>query len=119
MIRAGQPDKFATFNPVLMKMANLDKIEQVTEQPENVLSFVIKGDEFFLPFEGQIDVEKERGELEKEIEYTKGFLSSVSKKLSNERFVNNAPEQVVANEKKKMADAEAKLKALQEQLTAL
>jgi valyl-tRNA synthetase len=118
-IRSAQPDKFSTFNPVLMKMANLEKVDQVDVQPDNALSFVVKGDEFFLPFAGQRDLEKEKHELEKEIAYTNGFLLSVNKKLGNERFVSSAPEQVVANEKKKLADAEAKLKALQEQLRAL
>ena len=102
-----------------MKMANLDKVEIVDEAPANALNFVIKGDEFLMPVDGEIDIEKERDELEKELTYTEGFLTSINKKLSNERFVDNAPEQVVANEKKKLADAEAKLKVLKQQLAAL
>ena len=64
------------------------------------------------------DVEAEIKKIEEELKYTKGFLISVSKKLSNERFVSNAPEKVVAVEKKKMADAEAKVKILEEKLNA-
>ncbi len=69
-------------------------------------------------FSEDIDVEAEIKKIEEELKYTKGFLISVSKKLSNERFVSNAPEQVVAVEKKKMADAEAKVKILEEKLNA-
>ena len=107
------------FSSLVAKMANLSEVSFVSQQPENALSFVIKGNEFFIPIEGQIDVDKEKEELQKELEYTQGFLVSVEKKLSNERFVNNAPEQVVANEKKKQADAQAKVKALKEQIAAL
>jgi valyl-tRNA synthetase len=66
-----------------------------------------------------IDVEAELEKLGEELKYTEGFLNSVMKKLSNERFVNNAPEAVVATEKKKMADAEARIKVLKEQLAGL
>ena len=79
----------------------------------------MKGHEFFVPVSGKIDVEAEKNKLEEELKYTKGFLASVQKKLSNERFVNNAPEQVVAIEKKKQADAEAKIAALEASLAAL
>lgn len=118
-IKTEDEDKFTNFSSVLQKMANLDALTFVTAAPDNAVSFVIKGDELFVPLEGQIDAGQEKENLEKEIAYTKGFLSSVDKKLSNERFVNNAPEQVVANEKKKQADAAAKLKALETQLAAL
>ena len=63
-----------------------------------------------------MDLDAERDKLQKELDYTKGFLQSVSKKLSNERFVNNAPEQVVASERKKQEDAEVKIKLLEEKL---
>jgi valyl-tRNA synthetase len=100
-------------------MSNLSDISFVDNKPDNASGFVIKGDEFFVPLEAEVDAEKEKETLQKELEYTKGFLNSVAKKLSNERFVNNAPEQVIANERKKMADAEAKIKALEEQLAGL
>jgi valyl-tRNA synthetase len=80
---------------------------------------VVKADECFIPMGEQIDVEKEKENLLKELEYTKGFLNSVMKKLSNERFVAGAPAEVVENEKKKQADAEAKIKTLEEALAKL
>jgi valyl-tRNA synthetase len=79
----------------------------------------LRFDEFYIPVGDQLDLEKERETLLKEIEYTKGFLESVSKKLGNERFINNAPEAVVAAEKKKMADAQGKIHALEESLAKI
>ncbi len=111
---------YETFAGLIKKLANVGEISFVSKKVDNALSFVILSDEFFIPMEeGAIDVEAEKAEMEKELEYTKGFLNSVMKKLSNERFVNNAPEQVVANEKKKQADAEAKIKALEEKLASM
>ena len=72
-----------------------------------------------MPLEGKIDAEAERRKLEADLTYLEGFLASVMKKLSNERFVNSAPEKVVANERAKQADAEAKIAAIKEQLAAL
>lgn len=112
-------DQSAGFNPVIQKLANLDKIEAVSEAPGSAAGFVVKGIEFFVPLEGLVDEGEEKEKLQKELEYTKGFLNSVSKKLSNERFVAGAPEQVVAAEKSKQADAEAKIKALEAQLEAI
>ncbi|MEQ8575211.1 MAG: valine--tRNA ligase, partial [Fulvivirga sp.] len=94
--------KFDTFNFVIQKLGNLSSFETTSDKVENSVSFVLTGDEFFIPLEGSVDLEKEKEEIEKELAYTKGFLQSIEKKLSNERFVNNAPEQVVAMEKKKM-----------------
>ena len=119
LIKSSDTSKFSHFSTVLKKMANLNAVSFGSEAPNNAFSFVIKGDEFFVPLEGQIDAGQTKENLLKEIDYTRGFLSTVDKKLSNERFVNNAPEQVVANEKKKQADAAAKLKALEAQLAAL
>ncbi|MEN7546864.1 valine--tRNA ligase [Rapidithrix thailandica] len=110
---------YETFAPVIQKLANISGIHYTDTQLEKAISFVHKGDEYFIPVEGELDVEKEKEKIEKEIAYTEGFLKGVNKKLGNERFVNNAPEQVVANEKQKQADAEAKLQALREQLASL
>jgi valyl-tRNA synthetase len=76
-------------------------------------------DEFFIPLAGNIDVEAEKESLKKEIDYLQGFLKSVNAKLSNERFVQNAKPEVVANEQNKKDDAEAKIKILEESLAAL
>ena len=107
------------FNPVISKLANLESIETATEAPASAAGFVVKGVEFFVPLEGLVDAGEEKEKLQKELEYTKGFLNSVTKKLSNERFVSGAPAQVVAAEKNKQADAQAKIKALEEQLAAM
>ncbi|MEQ8245200.1 valine--tRNA ligase [Fulvivirga sp.] len=111
--------KFDTFNFVIQKLGNLSSFETTSDKVENSVSFVLTGDEFFIPLEGSVDLEKEKEEIEKELAYTKGFLQSIEKKLSNERFVNNAPEQVVAMEKKKMEDAQAKIKVLENSLASL
>lgn len=107
------------FNSVIQKLANLESVESASEAPSSAAAFVVKGVEFFVPLEGLVDEGEEKAKLEKELEYTKGFLNSVNKKLSNERFVSGAPEKVVQAEQNKKADAEAKIKALEEQLAAI
>jgi valyl-tRNA synthetase len=109
----------ATFNPILIKLLNLEEIEVVAEKPQGVFTFVANNTEYYIPVDGMIDVEAEKKKIQEELEYTKGFMNSVNKKLSNERFVNNAPEKVVAMEKKKLADAEAKITLLEQQLADL
>ena len=108
-----------SFESVIKKIANLDKIEMVDEAIEGAASFMISTTEFFVPLGNLINVEEEIKKLEDELKYNKGFLISVSKKLSNERFVNNAPEKVVAIEKQKQADAENKIAAIEKQLETL
>ncbi|KAA5540110.1 valine--tRNA ligase [Adhaeribacter rhizoryzae] len=107
------------FEPLIQKLANLPDISYVNEGPEGSLNFVIGGNEFFIPMEGAVDPAVERERLQKELEYTKGFLAAVDKKLSNERFVNGAPPVVLEKEWQKKADAEAKIKALEQSLTAI
>lgn len=109
----------AKFAPVISKLTNLNKIETVSEAPASAAGFVVKGVEYFVPLEGLVDAGEEKEKLQKELEYAKGFLNSVMKKLSNERFVAGAPEQVIAIERSKQADAESKIKALEQQLAAL
>lgn len=112
-------DDYSAFQNIIMKLANLSSVTQCTESPGNAIGFTLRSDEFFIPVEGNIDVEKEKEELTKELEYTQGFLNTINKKLSNERFVNNAPENVVAVEKKKQSDAESKIEMLQSKLKEL
>lgn len=107
------------FENVVEKMGNISKIKVATDKPENSVAFTVGNTSCYIPLEGNIDVEAEREKITEELNYTKGFLASVEKKLSNERFVNNAPEQVVANEKKKKSDAEAKITELETRLKAL
>ena len=118
-VKTDSPEKFARFMPLIIKMANLSTLDFVSGKPQGAAGFVIKGDEFFVPLTGAVDTAKEKEKLQKELDYTRGFLAAIEKKLSNERFVNNAPEQVVANERQKLADAEAKIKALAAQLQSM
>ena len=111
-------DSVATIGDSLKKLANVSRISD-EEKPTNAFSFVIGSDEFFIPASDTIDLEEERKKIEEELKYAKGFKTSVEKKLSNERFVNNAPEKVVEMERKKLADAEAKIKTLEESLAAI
>ena len=109
----------ATFNGVIAKLGNLEGIEHTDEAIDGALTFRVKSNEYFIPMVGAIDIEAELKKLTEELNYTEGFLKSVQKKLSNERFVAGAPEQVVASEKKKEADALAKIETLKASLTSL
>ena len=80
---------------------------------------MVKSTEFYIPLSESIDVAEEIKKLEAELKYTQGFLNSVMGKLSNEKFVNNAPKQVVTNEQKKKTDAESRIKVIEEQIKAL
>lgn len=111
--------KFEYSKEAVLKLGNISTISSCNEKPNNAFGFIIGSNEFFIPFSENIDLGAEIDKINKELDYTKGFLASISKKLSNERFVNNAPEQVVANEKKKLEDAEARIKVLEEQLDNL
>ncbi|MGB5819326.1 MAG: valine--tRNA ligase [Saonia sp.] len=104
---------------VISKLTNTTKISYVDKTVDGALSFRVKSNEYFIPISGAVDVEAEIQKIQEELNYTKGFLLSVQKKLSNERFVNNAPEQVVDIEKKKAADAEAKIETLEKSLASL
>lgn len=101
-----------TFDNVICKLGNVENIESVSLAVEGALTFRVKSNEYFIPMTGAIDVEEEIKKLTEELKYTEGFLKSVQAKLSNERFVNNAPEQVVIIEKKKEADALSKIETL-------
>ena len=105
--------------PIIKKLANVQKIEKVSQTPDNAASFRVDFNEYFVPLEGLVNPEEEIQKLQKELTYTKGFLQSVQKKLSNKRFVNNAPEKVVAMERKKEADALEKIAMLKERLKKL
>ncbi len=107
------------WNVIIQKLTNISEISEVETVVEGALSFRVKSNEYFIPVAGAIDLESEIKKIEEELKYTRGFLQSVQKKLSNERFVSNAPEKVVAMEKKKAADAEAKIETLEKSLAGL
>ena len=108
-----------TFDSVIIKMGNLSQLEYVTEKVGNANSFLADGNEYFIPFGESIDVEAEKAKINEELNYTKGFLKSVQGKLLNEKFMAGAPEAVVANERKKEADALEKIAILEEKLSSL
>ena len=107
------------YAPVIAKMCNLEAIEAITEKDPTADAFIVKTTQYFVPMGDQIDVEAEMKKLTDELTYLEGFLASVMKKLSNERFVQSAPEKVVANERAKQSDAEAKIAAIKERMAAL
>ena len=108
-----------SFDAIISKLGNLDAIDYVNEAVEGALTFRVKSNEYFIPMEGSIDLEAEIKKLTEELNYTEGFLKSVQKKLSNERFVAGAPEQVITNERNKEADALAKIETLKASLASL
>ena len=102
-----------------MKMANLSTIEHVEEKSPTSSAFIVGAIEYSIPLESKINVEEELAKLNKELDYYTKFLAGVEKKLSNEKFVNNAPEAVVAVERKKQSDATEKLEAIRASIAAL
>ena len=101
------------------KLAGVASIDLAEEKPAGAVSFLVRTQEYFIPLGDRIDREAEREKLEKELQYTEGFLASVRKKLSNERFVNSAPAAVVEMERKKEADALSKIETIRQALQAL
>jgi len=109
----------AQLTPVIVKMGNLSGLNLVDADVKGAVSFRVRTSGFFISLGDKIDVEEELKKLTEELQYTKGFLNSVMKKLSNERFVAGAPAQVVDVERKKQADAEEKIKALEARIEGL
>jgi valyl-tRNA synthetase len=107
------------FDSIIVKMGNLSVLEYVQDKAANANSFIVAGNEYFIPFGDTIDVEAEKVKISEELTYTKGFLKSVQSKLSNERFVAGAPEAVITNERNKEADALAKIALLEEKMASL
>lgn len=121
-IQTPQMDKlFETvgIEELIVKLAVLEDITFTTDGDINGVPFISSTEQFFVELEEEIDVEVELEKLQKELTYQEGFVNSVNKKLSNERFVSNAPEQVVTNERKKLADGEARIIILKEEIQRL
>jgi valyl-tRNA synthetase len=110
---------YESYTAVISKMANLSAINVVTEKDATASSFMVGTDEFAVPLGNMIDIDAEIAKQEAQLQHLEGFLQGVMKKLSNERFVANAPEAVVAMERKKQSDAEGKIAALKESIAAL
>ena len=109
----------ATFNAVISKLCNLTSIESVENKAEGSASFMVGTTEYAVPLGNLINVEEELKKLEADLKYNEGFLQSVLKKLSNEKFVSKAPANVIEMERKKQADAESKIASLKESIAAL
>lgn len=107
------------FHPVIEHLGNIEETIFLNEKPTQCYSFIVKGKEYFIPFTENFDVEAEKAKLVEEIKYTEGFLAMVQKKLSNEGFVAKAPPAVLESERKKQADAVAKIELLTAQLKSL
>jgi valyl-tRNA synthetase len=111
-------DDFSCFWPIIKKLSNINEVFSATEKPMGV-SFLVGTIEYTVPMEGKLDLEKERESILKDLEYQRGFLASVDKKLSNEKFVAGAPAKVLEVERQKKADAESKIKSYEEVLKKL
>ncbi len=107
------------FDSVVTKLGNISSLEYISEKVDGALSFRLKSNEYFIPISGNINVEEEISKLTEELKYIQGFLKSVQAKLSNGKFVNGAPEKVLANEKQKEADALAKIATIEQSLASL
>ena len=118
-LQAVGANNYADYNAVITKMANLIAINVVTEKDATASAFMVSTDEFAVPLGNMIDIDAEIEKQEAQLKHLEGFLAGVIKKLSNERFVANAPEAVVALERKKQSDSEEKIAALKESIATL
>ncbi|MCQ2322864.1 MAG: valine--tRNA ligase, partial [Bacteroidales bacterium] len=107
------------FDCIIEKLTNVKSISYVTEKPQDAFGFLVRSMEYFIPVTESVDTEAELKKLEEELKYAQGFLKSVEAKLSNEKFVNGAPAAVVEKERKKKADAEAKIAVIEQQMATL
>jgi valyl-tRNA synthetase len=107
------------FDSVIMKLGNIVSLEYITVKIDGALTYRVKSNEYFIPVSGNIDVAAEIEKLTEELKYTQGFLRSVQGKLSNEKFVSGAPEKILENERKKEADALAKITTIEQSLKSL
>ncbi|RGP18045.1 valine--tRNA ligase [Parabacteroides gordonii] len=112
-------DHSDAFNPVISKMCNLTDIIRTDDKAAGAVSFLVRTTEYAVPLGNMINVEEELAKLAEELKYQQGFLASVAKKLSNESFVSKAPAKVIEMERKKQADAESKIKSIEESIAAL
>jgi valyl-tRNA synthetase len=107
------------FDAVITKLGNITSLEYVTEKVDGALAYRVKSNEYFIPISGAINVEEEIAKLTEELKYIKGFLKSVQGKLANEKFVSGAPDNVIAIERKKEADALANIATIEQSLSSL
>lgn len=118
-IQTTQPAPYRDIENILSKQVNAERISFVTEAVTDCINIVVQKDKFYIETEKELDTATQKDQLLKDLDYQKGFLASVEKKLSNERFVQNAKPEIIELERKKKADAEEKIKAIEESLAAL
>ncbi len=118
-IAADDRYRFARFNGIVQKLANVSDIKEVKEKPAGALSFMVGTMECFVPMPENVNKDEELKKLQEDLKYAEGFLNSVLKKLSNEKFVNGAPAAVIEKERNKQRDAETKIAALKAQIASL
>ena len=118
-IRSDESNHDREFLPVLVKLGNLSEVSFVDSKQEGAAAFMVKTTEYFIPLGTRLNVEKELVKIREDLEYNRGFLISVMKKLDNERFVKNAPADILDLERKKKSDTELKIKSLEERLEEL
>ena len=118
-LQAIAQNHYAQYDEIVTKMANIDKVEVVKEKGSDTAQFMVGTDEYAVPIGNLIDVEAEIKKQEAQLTHLEGFLAGIKKKLSNERFVANAPEAVVALERKKQSDSEEKIAALKASIEEL
>jgi valyl-tRNA synthetase len=118
-IQTSEQSAYNSFKSILAKQVNASEINFVSDAVAGSISSVVQKDKFFIETENELDTSAQKDQLKKDLEYQKGFLLSVEKKLGNERFVQNAKPEVIEIERKKKADAEAKIKAIEESLASL
>ena len=117
--KTDDPALLADYDGIIRKLGSISEVTVADAGPAAAVSFVLGGSEFFIPLEGHIDMAAERTRLEKELEYAQGFHESVQKKLGNEKFAQNAKPDVLERERQKLADAAAKIAALEQALKGL
>jgi len=118
-VQTAQPDSYTSLAPILERQANVESVAITTETVDKCINVLVGKDKLFILPATELDTSIQKEQLEKDLVYLQGFLASVDKKLSNERFVQNAKPEVVEVERRKKADAEEKIKSLQESLTQL
>ena len=119
LIRSDKESFDSEFLPVMSKLCNLSALIFVSEKQEGAVSFMVGTTEYFIPLTGKLDVEGELAKIQEELDYNRGFMVNVMKKLENERFVKNAPANILKLERKKNSDAELKIKSLEERMREL
>ncbi len=119
VVRINGANGMPSLSEIVVKLANLSAISETGHKPDNAVSFITGTTEFYIPMGEELDIGSEIERVEKELEYARGFLATVMKKLENESFVSNAPEKVIQNEMAKRADAESRIRTLEERLKSL